>query len=182
MKKKVSLSSGCEPDIQSLAKELARLRDRRDLYVLNHDYVGVARMNAKIAEFDKRLEYLEKVSQRTLADILEGQPQDVKDRFRRNCTLIMVLADLLDSAASEVENAMAAFGPKHLNVMPVVKAIRKNVTAFGRLLDAKTGDEFAARFGNFTELCYHILINRTMAFIEKEDKEEKEKEKERSGK
>lgn len=170
MKKKVSISSGSEPDIQALAKELAGLMDRHDECLRRRDYVGAARMKGMIAEFNKRIKYLEEVSKRSLASILQGQPQDVKDRFRRNCTLIILLADLLDSSATEVENAMAEIGPKHLNVMPVVKTIHENSSALVRLFDSKTDEKFAVEFGDFSDVCYHLLMNRTMAFIETVDK------------
>ena len=171
MKKKVSISSGSEPDIQALAKELAGLIDRHDECLRRRDYVGAARMKGMIAEFNKRIKYLEEVSKRSLASILQDQPQEVKDRFRRNCTLIILLADLLYSAAVEVENAMAQIGPKHLNVMPVVKTIHENSSALVRLFDSKTDEKFAVEFGDFSDVCYHLLMNRTMAFIEKVDKQ-----------
>ena len=65
---------------------------------------------------------------------------------------------------------MAQIGPKHLNVMPVVKTIHENSSALVRLFDSKTDEKFAVEFGDFSDVCYHLLMNRTMAFIETVDK------------
>ena len=176
MKKKVSISSGSiEPDIDALAKELAGLMDKKDECAMKRDWVGVAKVNAKILEYQKRIEYLEKTCRRSLNNLLEGQPQEVRDRFHRNCMLIILLADLLDSTAMEVQNALAKIGPKHLNVIPVIKTIKDNASALVRFVDTKTGGESAEAFGEFSDTCYWLLMNRTMAYLENEEKKKEQR-------
>lgn len=176
MKKKVSISSGSiEPDIDALAKELAGLMDKKDECALRRDYVGIAKVNAQILEYQKRIEYLEKICRRSLSDLLEGQPQEVRDRFHRNCMLIILLADLLDSTAMEVQNALAKIGPKHLNVMPVIDTISKNASALVRMVDTKTDGDAAEAFGEFSDTCYWLLMNRTMVYLENEEKKKEQR-------
>jgi hypothetical protein len=176
MKKKVSISSGSiEPDINALAKELEGLMDKKDECAMKRDWVGVAKVNAQILEYQKRIEYLEKTCRRSLSDLLEGQPQEVRDRFHRNCMLIILLADLMSGAAMEVQNALAKIGPKHLNVMPVIDTISKNASALVRLVDTKTDGDAAEAFGEFSDTCYWLLMNRTMVYLENEEKKKEQR-------
>jgi hypothetical protein len=176
MKKKVSISSGSvEPDINALARELAGLMDKKDECALRRDYVGIAKVNAQIMEYQKRIEYLEKTCRRSLSDLLEGQPQEVRDRFHRNCMLIILLADLMSGAAMEVQNALAKIGPKRLNVMPVIDTISKNASALVRLVDTKTDGDAAEAFGEFSDTCYWLLMNRTMVYLENEEKKKEQR-------
>jgi hypothetical protein len=176
MKKKVSISSGSvEPDINALAKELVGLMDKKDECAMKRDYVGMTKVNAQILEYQKRIEYLEKTCRRSLSDLLEGQPQEVRDRFHRNCMLIILLADLMSGAAMEVQNALAKIGPKHLNVMPVIDTISKNASALVRLVDTKTDGDAAEAFGEFSDTCYWLLMNRTMVYLENEEKKKEQR-------
>lgn len=176
MKKRISISSGSiEPDINALAKELAGLMDKKDECAMKRNWVGVAKVNAQILEYQKRIEYLEKTCRRSLSDLLEGQPQDVRDRFHRNCMLIILLADLMSGAAMEVQNALAKIGPKHLNVMPVIDTISKNASALVRLVDTKTDGDAAEAFGEFSDTCYWLLMNRTMVYLENEEKKKEQR-------
>lgn len=151
MKKKVSISSGSiEPDIDALAKELAGLMDKKDECAMKRDWVGVAKVNAKILEYQKRIEYLEKTCRRSLND-------------------------LLDSTAMEVQNALAKIGPKHLNVMPVIDTIFNNASALVRMVDTKTDGDAAEAFGEFSDTCYWLLMNRTMAYLENEEKKKEQR-------